>query len=118
MEEAGRQDESALCLRSEVRRAICIWRPVGSLEAPDGKLEWDRHSTITTEPNELTAQVHNRMLLILKTQDYDRWPHADESMQLPIDLLRPFDADRMKSWKVDPRVGKVWNSNPNLYLEN
>jgi hypothetical protein len=30
-------------------------------KAPDGSLEWDTYSIITTDPNELTATVHNRI---------------------------------------------------------
>jgi putative SOS response-associated peptidase YedK len=30
-------------------------------------------SIITTDPNELTATVHDRMPVILKPSDYDRW---------------------------------------------
>lgn len=38
-------------------------------------------------------------------------------MQPPIDLLRSFDADLMKSWKVDPRVGNVRNNDPSIFEE-
>ncbi|HTF61663.1 MAG TPA: hypothetical protein VK638_03020 [Edaphobacter sp.] len=31
-----------------------------------------------------------------------------------IDLLRPFDAEKMTAWKVDKAVGKVKNDKPEL----
>jgi hypothetical protein len=32
----------------------------------------------------------------------------------PIDLLRPFDEDKMTAWKVDKAVGNVKNDRPEL----
>ncbi|HTF65777.1 MAG TPA: hypothetical protein VK638_24115 [Edaphobacter sp.] len=32
----------------------------------------------------------------------------------PIDLLRPFDADKMTAWQVDKAVGNVKNDLPEL----
>jgi len=69
---------------------------------------------ITTEPNELTATVHNRMPVILKPRDYDRWLSCADTERLPADLLRPYDADRMTRHPVDPRVGNVKNNEFNL----
>ena len=69
---------------------------------------------ITTGPNELTAKVRNRMPVIVKPADYNRWltPSPDEPP--PIDLLRPYDADKMKAWKVGKAVGNVRNNTPEL----
>jgi putative SOS response-associated peptidase YedK len=53
--------------------------------------EWVRtFVVITTDANELVAQIHNRMPLILATGDYVRWLSDDPD---PRDLLRPFPAD-------------------------
>jgi hypothetical protein len=38
------------------------------------------------------------------------------SGNLPIDLLRPFPADEMDTWKVSSRVGNVKNNEPSLVL--
>jgi putative SOS response-associated peptidase YedK len=32
--------------------------------------------------------------------------------RLPVDLLRPYEADDMKAWKVNARVGNVRNNDP------
>jgi len=80
---------------------------------PDGG--WLRSFTIvTTGPNELTAKVHNRMPVILKPADYDRWLNRDESGRPPVALLRPFDAAAMQAHAVDPRVGNVKHNEPGL----
>jgi len=71
-------------------------------------------SIITTEPNELTATVHNRMPVIVRPQDYERWLDRGETERPPVELLRPFDAEAMTAWTVDPRVGNVRNNGPEL----
>lgn len=56
--------------------------------------DWIRtFAAITVEPNELVAPVHDRMLAILRKEDFPRWlgPEAD-----PSDLLKPYPADEMK----------------------
>jgi len=69
---------------------------------------------ITTDPNELTATVHNRMPVILKPSEYDRWLSRADPEHPPVDLLRPYDADKMMAHTVDPRVGNVKNNEPGL----
>ena len=83
-------------------------------KAPDGALEWDTYSIITTEPNEIAATVHNRMPVILKASDYGRWLDVGDTEHPPVDLLRPYDADKMTAYPVDPRVGNVRNNHPGL----
>jgi putative SOS response-associated peptidase YedK len=53
------------------------------------------------------------MPVIIKQRDYDRWLRADPDRP-PVDLLRPFDAEKMTAWKVDRKVGNVKNDTPDL----
>jgi len=76
----------------------------------------ETYTILTTEPNELTATVHNRMPVILAPRDYDRWMAPADPAQLPVDLLRPFDGDHMKAWKVSAAVGNVRNNMPELCI--
>jgi putative SOS response-associated peptidase YedK len=71
-----------------------------------------RFSIITTKPNELRATVHNRMPVILKPANYDRWLAPGHPLQPPVDLLRPYDADKMQAWPVHTDVGNVRNNRP------
>ena len=71
-------------------------------------------SIITTDPNELTATVHDRMPVILKPSDYDRWLDRADVDRVPVDLLRPYEAGEMSAHPVDPRVGSVRNNEPRL----
>ncbi len=72
------------------------------------------YSIITTDPNELISflSIHDRMPVILKPCDYGRWLEPGDPERLPVHLLRPFDADFMKAWKVGPYVGNVKNDRP------
>ena len=71
---------------------------------------------VTTDPNEVVQPLHNRMPVIVPERDYDRWLKADPDRP-PIDLLRPYDAEKMTAWKVDKAVGNVQNDSPELLQE-
>jgi putative SOS response-associated peptidase YedK len=69
---------------------------------------------ITTEPNELTAQVHTRMPVILRPSDYDRWLSREVTAQPPIDPLRPYPPEEMEMHRANFAVGSVKNNDPEL----
>jgi putative SOS response-associated peptidase YedK len=72
-------------------------------------------SILTTEPNELMASIHNRMPVILRREDEALW--LDRSVNDPeplLSLLRPYPADELEAYPVDPAVGSVKNDNPSL----
>jgi putative SOS response-associated peptidase YedK len=58
--------------------------------------------------------MHDRMPMIIPERDYDRGLQTGDPDRPPIDLLRPFDADKMTAWKVDKAVGNVKNDRPEL----
>jgi len=60
---------------------------------------------LTTEPNELLAQVHNRMPVILDPTDYEQWldPAVQDVSRLT-PLLRPYPSEEMKFYPVNLRV--------------
>jgi putative SOS response-associated peptidase YedK len=72
------------------------------------------YSIITTMPNELTAQVHNRMPVILEPKDYNRWLERVDNERPPVDLLRPLPADDMKAQEANKDVGNVRNNSSEL----
>jgi putative SOS response-associated peptidase YedK len=68
---------------------------------------------LTTTPNSLLADVHDRMPVILDRQHYDRW--LDPGLQNVKELagmLKPFDAASMKRYPVSTRVNSVANDDP------
>jgi putative SOS response-associated peptidase YedK len=74
----------------------------------------ETYTIITTEPNELTASIHNRMPWIVAPRDYERWMAPADPAQLPVDLLRQFDAGAMMTWLVSAAVGNVRINVPTL----
>lgn len=74
----------------------------------------ETYTVLTTDPNELMEPIHNRMPVILAPNDYQRWLEPGEPTQLPVDLLRPYPAQKMRAWKVGSAVGNVRNNEPEL----
>jgi hypothetical protein len=64
--------------------------------------EWVRtFATITTDANEMVADIHDRMPLIIAPSDYARWLGEEPD---PHDLMRPFPAEPMRMWPITTRV--------------
>ena len=56
---------------------------------------------ITTAPNELAAEIHNRMPVILDPEDYDLWLDPDFDEKDPLaSLLKPYPAEAMEAYPV------------------
>ena len=65
---------------------------------------------LTTRPNSLVADVHDRMPAILQTEDYDLW--LDPGVTKPAlvaNCLKPVDAMLMKKYPVSARVNRPEN---------
>ena len=60
---------------------------------------YDYHS----EPNELVAQPHPRMPVILPEQHRAAWLGETDNGNLK-PLLLPYPADQMRMWGISPRV--------------
>jgi putative SOS response-associated peptidase YedK len=81
-------------------------------------------SILTTAPNAVTAVVHDRMPVILDSDNYDLW--LDPGMKnanAACEMLRPFDARLMRSFPVSNRVNHAGNddeecSGPIKHAEN
>jgi putative SOS response-associated peptidase YedK len=69
--------------------------------------QWIRtFAVITTDANEMVADIHDRMPVILAPRDYAR-SLGDEPD--PRELMRPFPADLMRMWPISTRVNKPEN---------
>jgi putative SOS response-associated peptidase YedK len=66
---------------------------------------------ITTDANELVADIYDRMPAILAPADYDRWLGFEPD---PRDLLHPYPANLMRMWPVSTRVNKPENDDPSI----
>ena len=76
----------------------------------------ETYTILTTDANELIhgLAIHNRMPVILRPPDYGRWLDSSDPQRLPVDLLRPYEAEYMRAWKVNAAVGNTRNNNPGL----
>jgi putative SOS response-associated peptidase YedK len=81
--------------------------------SPEGKSIWS-YTILTTEPNELMVDIHDRMPVILSEEDKIRWLDPREKPEELLDLYRPFPAERMDAYPVSPAVGNVRNDGPEL----
>lgn len=99
----GRKQPMLIRLRSGEPFAFAglweIWR------SPDGPLE--TCAIVTTEPNAVTAPIHNRMPVILDPDDYNRW--LDPSRPGGEELLRPCPAEWLEAYPVSPKVNSPRN---------
>jgi putative SOS response-associated peptidase YedK len=67
---------------------------------------------VTGRPNELVAEIHNRMPAILRREDEAAWLDPNESD--PARLLMPFPAAEMHAYAVSSLVNSFQNEGPAL----
>lgn len=73
------------------------------------------YTVITTEPNELMAELHNRMPVILHRDDEEEWLDPDVTEPRQVErLLRPYPAEEMEAVPVSRAVNNVRNDGPEL----
>jgi putative SOS response-associated peptidase YedK len=76
--------------------------------APDGR-KVSTCTIITTTPNELIADIHDRMPVILRHADEKLWLDKGQTVKDLQALLRPFPAEEMFAYPVSKIVGNVKN---------
>lgn len=80
--------------------------------APDGSVV-PSCTLITTEPNELMSDIHDRMPVILKREDYNAWldPAEREADELTA-LLKTYPASEIRAAPVSRTVNNPKNESP------
>ena len=70
-------------------------------------------SILTTTPNSLLGDIHDRMPVILLPERYDLWldPGFNDVKALA-EVLVPFDAAQMRRFPVSTRINSVTNDDP------
>jgi putative SOS response-associated peptidase YedK len=86
------------------------WRPRKANSHPPV----DTFSIVTTEANELTDPIHDRMPVTLHPRDYGRWLNDSDAGRPPIDLLRPYESEGMRMTPANRLVGNVRNNGPEM----
>lgn len=108
-------------LDSRRKQPYCIATDDGSPLALAGLWErWRRGgesiescTILTTEANELLAEMHDRMPVVLPRDAWDRWldPDGRDVDELQ-SLLVPFPAVQMRAWPVSPLVNNPRHEEP------
>ncbi|MBB3385975.1 MULTISPECIES: SOS response-associated peptidase [unclassified Rhizobium] len=92
----------AISLKSDKPFAMAgIWE---TWRDPETDLTIRTFAIVTTEANEMMSRIHDRMPVILKPEDYDRWLSDEPD---PADLLAQYPSDEMKMWPVTRDMGKA-----------
>lgn len=108
------------------------WRKIGSVKQPYcfevGKGEvfalaglWDEWQSpegeiiesctiLTTTPNSLVSDLHDRMPVIVPVDKYDLWLDPDVTdFEAIRDILKPYDPDQMRRYPVSRRLNNSHN---------
>ena len=108
----GREGEAAIRDRDEVSEPFglaAIWE---NWQRPEPRSGFRTFAVITCPANELMADIHDRMPVIIPPESYDRWLGTlDEN---PLDLLVPFPVPLMRMWPISTRVNKPDNDDPTI----
>lgn len=76
---------------------------------PDGTT-LETCTILTTTPNQLLANVHDRMPVILPPASYDLWLDPGfRDLATTTEILKPYDARLMRRFAVSARVNNVAN---------
>ena len=67
---------------------------------------------LTTSPNELVSEVHDRMPVILNREDEKKWLDSYTEEKELLSMLKPYQAEKMLSFTVSPMVNSVKNDSP------
>jgi len=73
---------------------------------------------LTTEPNELAREIHDRMPVILSPEDYELWLDPGFArLDALEEMLKPYPARQMRRYRVSERVNQVKNDDPECAAE-
>jgi len=112
----GRKTKTPFFIHMKDRKPFAFAGLWDSWNSPDGSLI-KSCTIITTEPNDLTAIIHNRMPVILHPRDYAKW--LDPAPQTPEHLkplIKPFPAEEMNAFPVSTLVNTPANDSPELIV--
>ena len=81
----------------------------GLFEAPRAPGEPPTFTIVTTEPNALVSEVHDRMPVVLRPEDEEAWLDAKRGPDEVAPLLAPFPAERMEARRASMRLNRPEN---------
>ena len=69
---------------------------------------------LTTSPNDIVSEIHDRMPVILNPQMEKKWLDTYTSESELLAMLQPYPSDQMLSYTVSPLVNSVENDVPSI----
>lgn len=82
---------------------------------------WDKGSDplesftiLTTEPNSLLSDLHNRMPVIIRAEDYSAWLNPDAEPNFLQQMMVPFPSEELTFHPVSKKVNKPSNDHPEI----
>jgi len=100
---SGKQPYRIVTTNTEVFSVAGLWE---RWSPKDGEDIYS-FTLITREPNELMADIHNRMPAILSPEQERDWLNMDIPSTDALALLEAYPSDLMKAYPVSSRVGNV-----------
>lgn len=101
------------CIRMKDEKPFMFAGVCSFWKDPRSDDERASYAIITTAPNKLMADIHNRMPVILPEKEFDRWldPNNHNTTELK-KLLVPFPDEDMKAYPVSRLVSNSKNDTP------
>jgi putative SOS response-associated peptidase YedK len=86
-----------------------IWK-----DKQTGKEIWS-YTIITTTPNEIVGQYHDRMPVILEQECEEEWLNPDiVDVKSLTKMLKPYPSERMEEWRVGDAARNPKNDSPEV----
>ena len=82
---------------------------------PDGNIV-ESTTIITTSPNELIREIHDRMPVILHPDQYETWLLDSTPEHALQELLASYPADKMAAYRVSLEVNSPQNDSPDCLI--
>jgi putative SOS response-associated peptidase YedK len=106
------RDKQPYCFEMLGREPFALAGLWDCWRAPDGTA-LETCTILTTTPNQLLADIHDRMPALLPPETYDLWLDPGfRDLGATTNMLRPFDATLMRRFPVSERVNSVSNDGP------
>jgi putative SOS response-associated peptidase YedK len=97
------------CFEAERARYFVLSGLWDEWKSPDGEII-DNCTILTTSPNSLVSDLHDRMPVIVQPDKYDLWLDPDvTNFELIRGIMKPYDAELMRRYPVSRRLNNSQN---------
>ena len=114
--EPGTQSKTPIYLRLKNKAPFAFAGLWDNWHSDDGS-EIRTFTIITTEPNTLIMEIHNRMPVILPQNTYRDWlKEGENDPDLLKSFLRPYPSEEMEAYPVSRQVNSPQNDTPECII--